>query len=61
MRGSDHVKEIRRYEIKSGGLVVGKAFVGREGLLTGTPRRTRYRVAPRDCRTKNAPIWGRLL
>jgi circadian clock protein KaiC len=41
MRGSDHVKEIRRYEIKSGGLVVGKAFVGREGLLTGTPRRTR--------------------
>jgi circadian clock protein KaiC len=39
MRGSDHAKEIRRYEIQTGGLVVGQAFEGREGLLTGSPRR----------------------
>jgi circadian clock protein KaiC len=39
MRGSDHAKEIRRYEIQTGGLVVGQAFEGRQGLLTGSPRR----------------------
>lgn len=37
LRGSDHQKEIRRYEIREGGLVVTDVFEGREGLLTGTP------------------------
>ncbi len=35
MRGSDHAKEIRRYEIKKGGIVIGDAFERREGLLYG--------------------------
>ena len=35
MRGSDHVKEIRRYEIRRGGLVVTGPFEGRENILTG--------------------------
>ena len=39
-RGSDHDKSIRRFEIQRGGMVVQEAFKGREGLLTGTPRRT---------------------
>jgi len=39
-RGSDHDKAIRRFEIKTGGMVVREAFRGREGLLSGTPRRT---------------------
>ncbi len=40
MRGSDHAKEIRRYEIRRGGLVVGEAFEGRHGLLRGIAYRT---------------------
>jgi circadian clock protein KaiC len=39
LRGSDHAKEIRRYEIRKGGLVVTDVFEGREGLLTGIPYR----------------------
>ncbi len=39
-RGSDHDKSIRRFEIRRGGLVVHEAFEGREGLLSGMPRRT---------------------
>ena len=39
-RGSDHDKSIRRFEIARGGVVIREAFQGREGLLTGTPRRT---------------------
>jgi circadian clock protein KaiC len=39
MRGSDHVKEIRRYEIRRGGLVVTGVFEGREDLLTGISHR----------------------
>lgn len=42
MRGSDHVKEIRRYEIKRGGIKVVGIFEGREAILSGTP----YRVPP---------------
>jgi len=42
MRGSNHAKEIRRYEIKSGGLEVLDVFEGREGLLSGIP----YRALP---------------
>lgn len=40
MRGSDHAKEIRCYEIGPGGLAVLGVFEGREGLLSGIPHRT---------------------
>ena len=39
MRGSDHVKEIRRYEIRRGGLVVTGVFENRENILTGISHR----------------------
>ena len=39
-RGSDHDMAIRRFEIARGGVVVREAFEGREGLLSGMPRRT---------------------
>ena len=39
MRGSTHQKEIRRFEIKPGGLKVGEPFIGREGILSGTTHR----------------------
>ncbi len=35
MRGSDHDKAIRRYEIHEGGLIIGDVFEGRQGLLRG--------------------------
>ena len=37
-RGSDHAKEIRRFELREGGLIVGTRFEGREALLSGSPR-----------------------
>lgn len=40
MRGSNHAKEIRRYEIRTGGLEVLSVFEGREGLLSGIPHRS---------------------
>jgi circadian clock protein KaiC len=40
VRGSDHAKEIRRFEVREGGLVIGEAFEGRQGLLTGISYRT---------------------
>lgn len=42
MRGSDHVKEIRRYEIRRGGLVVTGVFEGRESILTGISHRVSH-------------------
>ena len=40
VRSSQHSKELREYEIKSdGGIVIGEALKGYEGLLTGTPKR----------------------
>ncbi|HSJ57164.1 MAG TPA: ATPase domain-containing protein [Anaerolineae bacterium] len=39
-RGSDHDKNIRRFEIKRGGIDVLEPFRNRQGLLSGTPRRT---------------------
>ena len=39
MRGSDHVKEIRRYEIRQGGVVVTGPFENRESILTGISHR----------------------
>jgi circadian clock protein KaiC len=41
MRGSDHVKEIRRYKIERGGIQVIGVFEGREAILTGSPYRVR--------------------
>lgn len=40
MRGSDHVKDIRRYEISTkDGIVVTGMFEGREGILSGISHR----------------------
>jgi hypothetical protein len=39
MRGSDHDKGIRQFEIASRGLEVQAPFVGREGIMSGSPRR----------------------
>ena len=40
MRGSDHVKDIRRYEINAkDGMVVMGVFEGREGILSGISHR----------------------
>jgi circadian clock protein KaiC len=39
MRGSDHAKEICRYELGPGGLNVLGVFEGREGLLSGISHR----------------------
>ncbi len=39
MRSSDHVKEIRRFEIRKGGLVVTGPFENRESILTGISHR----------------------
>jgi len=42
MRGSNHAKEIRRYDVGSGGLAISDVFEGRQGLLSGIP----YRALP---------------
>jgi len=42
-RGGDHAKEIRRFELQKGGIVVGTRFEGREALLSGSPRSTGLR------------------
>jgi circadian clock protein KaiC len=39
MRGSDHDKGIRQYEITSRGLEVHAPFEGREAIMSGSPRR----------------------
>jgi circadian clock protein KaiC len=40
VRASQHSKDLREYQISSdGGIVVGKALKGYEGLLAGTPTR----------------------
>lgn len=39
MRGSDHDKGIRQFEITSRGIEVRAPFTGREGILSGSPRR----------------------
>ena len=40
MRGSDHDKRLRQYEITSHGIEVSSPFTNYEGLLTGSPRRS---------------------
>jgi circadian clock protein KaiC len=47
MRGSDHIKEIRRYEIVRGGIKVIGVFEGREAILSGSPYRVRAGVPGR--------------
>lgn len=42
MRSSDHVKEIRRYEIRKGGFIVTGPFEGRESILTGISHRVSH-------------------
>lgn len=38
-RGSNHAKDIRRFEIGKGGIRITGRFEGQESLLTGSPRR----------------------
>jgi len=40
MRGSNHAKEIRRFEIRRGGIVTLEPFQHREGILSGMSRWT---------------------
>jgi circadian clock protein KaiC len=40
MRGSDHDKRLREYDITSRGIVVSTPFSNYEGLMTGSPRRS---------------------
>jgi circadian clock protein KaiC len=40
MRGSDHDKRLRQYEITSHGVEVSAPFSNYEGLMTGSPRRS---------------------
>lgn len=39
LRGSDHAKDIRQFEITSQGLEIMSKFEGQEGILSGSPRR----------------------
>jgi len=39
MRGSDHDKDIRQFEITPRGVEVRAPFEGREGIMSGSPRR----------------------
>lgn len=39
MRGSEHAKDIRQYDVTGRGLEVQSKFEGREGILSGSPRR----------------------
>jgi circadian clock protein KaiC len=40
MRGSDHVKDIRRVEIRKDGMYITDVFEGRESILSGISHRT---------------------
>lgn len=39
LRGSDHAKDIRQFEITGKGIEVQSKFEGREGILSGSPHR----------------------
>lgn len=39
MRGFDHSKELRLYDIGPSGIVIGESLADRPGILVGTPRR----------------------
>jgi circadian clock protein KaiC len=40
LRGSDHAKDIRQFEITPRGIEVQARFEGQEGIMSGSPRRT---------------------
>jgi circadian clock protein KaiC len=37
MRGFDHSKELRLYDVGVDGLVIGESLAGKTGILVGTP------------------------
>lgn len=39
LRGSEHAKDIRQFEIMPGGIEVRSKFEGREGIMSGAPHR----------------------
>jgi circadian clock protein KaiC len=39
LRGSDHAKDIRQFEITSHGIEIMSRFEGQEGIMSGSPRR----------------------
>jgi circadian clock protein KaiC len=39
LRGSDHAKDIRQFEVTGHGVEVRSKFEGREGIMSGSPRR----------------------
>jgi circadian clock protein KaiC len=39
MRGSDHAKDIRQFDVTDRGIEVQSKFEGQEGILSGSPRR----------------------
>ncbi|MCB9496943.1 MAG: AAA family ATPase [Fibrobacteria bacterium] len=41
MRGSAHHTDIRRYTIQKGGIKIESKFLGQEGILGGSPRKSR--------------------
>ncbi len=49
MRGGEHSKEIREYEITHEGLVIGKRLKGFRGLISGVPERTDHSGASGGC------------
>jgi circadian clock protein KaiC len=40
LRGSDHAKDIRQFEISEKGIRVQARFEGQEGILSGSPHRS---------------------
>jgi len=42
MRGSDHDKNLREFEITASGIKISKPFSEFEGVMTGSPRRTTW-------------------
>lgn len=39
LRGSDHAKDIRQFEITGQGIEIMSRFLGQEGIMSGSPRR----------------------
>jgi circadian clock protein KaiC len=39
LRGSDHAKDIRQFEVTPSGIEVRSKFEGREGIMSGSPHR----------------------
>lgn len=40
LRGSDHAKDIRQFQIRANGIEVQATFEGQEGIMSGSPRRS---------------------